>query len=444
MTEKLYIRLGTNAKDVVHWVIFSDDQEGIIASGELPNANALEQLAEKAKQREVITFVPASDISLKSLTVPSKSSKAMRLAVPYMLEDELAQDVEELFFAYSDIKIVGSTHNCFVAIIESAQLALWQGWLKSADITCKKIIPDVLAMPLTNEVNVGSAIVLGEQILIRQGPWQGITIDSNTWPLISQSLSGTQTVEKISNEQKSVADNDSNNDVPNSFSLNAYSILPETIAKLTINAMPEELPLALLAATYNHEKAGKFNLLQGDFKVKEQRSPVLKSWFLAAGIAMFALLLNVGIKGAELIQLHSQQAEIEQQIISTYKKAFPKTKRVRVSTIRSQLKQKLKEVGGASGESGFLAILTQVQPALALVPEIKPQTLKFDGKRNEIRMQAIASDYQYFDKLKIALEESNLTVSMGAQNNQGDQISGSFSITSNDDNQQSTNTSKGR
>jgi general secretion pathway protein L len=443
MTEKLYIRLGTNAKDVVHWVIFSDDQEGIIASGELPNANALEQLAEKAKQREVITFVPTSDISLKSLTVPSKSSKAMRLAVPYMLEDELAQDVDELFFAYSDIKIVGSAHNCFVAIIESAQLALWQGWLKSADITCKKMIPDVLAMPLTNEVNVGSAIVLGEQILIRQGQWQGITIDSNTWPLISQSLSGTQTEEKINSEQKSVTDNDSNNEVPNSFSLNAYSILPETIAKLTINAMPEELPLALLAATYNHEKAGKFNLLQGDFKVKEQRSPVLKSWFLAAGIAIFALLLNVGIKGAELIQLHSQQAEIEQQIISTYKKAFPKTKRVRVSTIRSQLKQKLKEVGGASGESGFLAILTQVQPALALVPEIKPQTLKFDGKRNEIRMQAIASDYQYFDKLKIALEESNLTVSMGAQNNQGDQISGSFSITSND-NQQSTNTSKGR
>jgi general secretion pathway protein L len=443
MTEKLYIRLGTNAKDVVHWLIFSDDQEGIIASGELPNANALEQLAEKAKQREVITFVPTSDISLKSLTVPSKSSKAMRLAVPYMLEDELAQDVDELFFAYSDIKIVGSAHNCFVAIIESAQLALWQGWLKSADITCKKMIPDVLAMPLTNEVNVGSAIVLGEQILIRQGQWQGITIDSNTWPLISQSLSGTQTEEKINSEQKSVTDNDSNNEVPNSFSLNAYSILPETIAKLTINAMPEELPLALLAATYNHEKAGKFNLLQGDFKVKEQRSPVLKSWFLAACIAMFALLLNVGIKGAELMQLHSQQAEIEDQIITTYKKAFPKTKRVRVSTIRSQLKQKLKEVGGASGESGFLAILTQVQPALALVPEIKPQTLKFDGKRNEIRMQAIASDYQYFDKLKIALEESNLTVSMGAQNNQGDQISGSFSITSND-NQQSTNTSKGR
>ena len=64
MAEKLYIRLGSNAKDAVHWLIFSDDEEGIMASGELPNADALAQLAEKAKQREVITFVPASDISL--------------------------------------------------------------------------------------------------------------------------------------------------------------------------------------------------------------------------------------------------------------------------------------------------------------------------------------------------------------------------------------------
>ena len=85
-------------------------------------------------------------------------------------------------------------------------------------------------------------------------------------------------------------------------------------------------------------------------------------------------------------------------------------------------------MGGGNTESGFLAMLSQVQPALAAVPEIKPQTLKFDGKRNEMRMQAFASDYQYFDKLKVALEENKLVVSQGAQNKQGEQISGSFSI----------------
>jgi general secretion pathway protein L len=444
MAEKLYIRLGSNANDALHWLIFSDDEEGIIASGELPNANALNQLTEKSKQREVITFVPASDVSLKSLKVPSKSAKAMRLAVPYMLEDELAQDVENLFFAYNDIKIANNEHNCFVAVVEHAQLELWKEWLENADIICKKMLPDVLAMPLASEDNTGSIIVLGEQILIRQGQWQGITIDTNTWPLISQSLNNSE-IEDADKTAQETTEGDGNDKIESTnFSLNAYSLLPESNVPLVINVMPEELPLALLATTFNNDKSGKFNLLQGEFKTKEQRSPALTSWFWAAGIATFALLLNVGIKGAELIQLNNQQAVLEEQIISTYKKAFPKTKRVRIATIRSQLKQKLKEVGGSSGESGFLTILTQVQPALALVKDIKPQTLKFDGKRNEIRMQALASDYQYFDKFKIALEKSDLTVSLGAQNNQGEQISGSFSITSNITTKNATNKSKGR
>jgi general secretion pathway protein L len=55
--------------------------------------------------------------------------------------------------------------------------------------------------------------------------------------------------------------------------------------------------------------------------------------------------------------------------------------------------------------------------------------LKFDGKRQEVRMQTIAKDYQYFEKLKVAFEKAGLAVNLGAQNNQGDQISGSFSIT---------------
>ncbi len=439
MAEKLYIRLGSDAQSTVQWLIFNDVQEGIIASGELAQASELIQLTEKAQHREIVTFVPTSDLVLKSLKVPSKSVKAMRLAVPYMLEDELAQDVEELFFAYSDINVSNTDDNCFVAVVEHAQLKLWQSWLIDAGIHCKKMLPDVLAMPQSSDKNTASAIVLGEQVLVRYGQWQGSAVDINTWTLISQSLAKHISIDNgdvpedesdiIAGEQKSM------------FTLDAYSTLPESSTDITINAMPEELPLALLAATLSQDKAERFNLLQGEFKIKEQRSPAIASWIWAAGFAAVALLLNVGIKGAELMQLNNQQAQLEQQIITTYKKTFPKTKRVRISTIRSQLKQKLAEVGGGNLESGFLAMLSQIQPALAAVPEIKPQTLKFDGKRNEIRMQAFASDYQYFDQLKISLEENKLVVSQGAQNKQGEQISGSFSIGGQNS---ATSTKKGR
>ena len=246
--------------------------------------------------------------------------------------------------------------------------------------------------------------MLGEQVLIRLGEWQVMSFEANAWPVISQFFKGLD-----ENEQ----------------TIHAYSALSEVPDELTIEYLPEELPLAILAN--NH--ARKFNLLQGEFQVKEKRSADTMNWLWVAGVACFALILNFGLKGAELYQLSNQQEALESEIIEKYKTVFPETKRVRISTVRSQLRQKLAEVGNSEDSAGFLALLVKLEPALASVPEIKPQTLKFDGKRQEVRMQTVAKDYQYFEKLKVAFEKAGLTVNLGAQNNQGDQISGSFSIT---------------
>ena len=75
-------------------------------------------------------------------------------------------------------------------------------------------------------------------------------------------------------------------------------------------------------------------------------------------------------------------------------------------------------------------MLAQVQPAFAKVASLKPESIKFDGKRQELRLQAIADDYQHFEQFKNALALANVEVKQGAQNNQGEQVTGSFSIVS--------------
>jgi general secretion pathway protein L len=314
----------------------------------------------------------------------------------------LAQDVEEMCFAFSETKQDDQGHNCFVAALERKQLDTWLQWLAEAEIFSKVLIPDALALPV--EPNISSAVMLGEQVLIRLGEWQVMSFEANAWPVVANYFQGLSEDSQV---------------------INAYSALSEVPADLTIEYLPEDLPLAILAN--NHSR--KFNLLQGEFQVKEKRSADTVNWLWVAGIACLALVLNFGLKGAELYSLSSQQAVIETEIIEKYKTVFPETKRVRISTVRSQLRQKLAEVGDSDDVAGFLALLVKLEPALASVPEIKPQTLKFDGKRQEVRMQTIAKDYQYFEKLKVAFEKAGLAVNLGAQNNQGDQISGSFSIT---------------
>jgi len=420
VTETLFIRLGSQAHDIIHWLVVtesSSDVQEIIASGELKGAEQLSELTEKAEHRQVKVLVPGCDILLKSLNVPAKSSKAMRLAVPYMLEDIFAEDVDKLFFSYADLANDAQDNNCFTAIVAHQQMQQWLLWLEHAKLHTNYILPDVLAMPFTPDG--WSAITLGdttqEQVIVRQGLWQGFTLDANVWQLQWPNFS---------TEQAEGADD---SELLNSVNIEAYSYLAQS-NQLTIKSMPEELPLALMAKNY-HSKLNRFNLLQGQYKVKEDRSYAGQQWLWVAGIALFALLLNLGHKSVQLWQLNAEQEKVQESIIASYKKTFPKTKRVRVSTIKSQLNRELALLGGTGDKQGFLAMLAKVQPAFAKVPALKPDTLKFDGKRQELRIQATAKDYQAFEQFSIALAAANLTVKQGSQSNQGEQVTGSFSIT---------------
>ena len=430
MAETLYIRIGSQAEDNIHWLIKSSADEEIIASGELANASELTALTQKAHTRAVTVFVPACDVVLKSLMVPSKSARAMRLAVPYMLEEELAQDVEQLFFAYAEVNTASSTeeisNNCHTAAVDRGLMQEWLQWLSDADIHCNKMLPDVLAMPLIE--NGCSAIVLDEQIIIRQSAWQGMTIDFPAWPVVSRQLINRMQNSDVQSEANV------NTDELNDFSFCAYSSLPCGASELNIQTMPEELPLALLA---EHGQKQSFNLRQGEFQYKEKRSPVVANWLWAAGFAVFALLLTVGAKGSKLLQLTAQIETVEQQIVSSYKSAFPNTQKVRINTVKSQLKRQISQAGGGDNQAGFLSMLSKIRPAFSAVPELKPESLKFDGKRQEIRIQAVASDYQHFEKFKNEVLKTKLSVNQGAQNNQGDEVSGSFSISENANSQRS-------
>lgn len=423
MAEILYIRLGSQVEDEISWLIFNSVEQEIIASGELENAEQLADLTEKASQRVVKVFVPGCDVLLKRLVVPTKSQRAMRSAVPYMLEDELAQDVDQLFFAYANIANDNSEYNCFVAITQREQMQLWQSWLAQANIQTKSMQPDVLAMPYTEgqwsaiSLQPNSIASNQTQVVVRQGEWQGFTIDSQAWQFSVQQIFAS----KQTDEQE-----------VNNITINAYSDLPcfnesSNPDGFVLQKAEEELPLALFAQHCQHSK---FNLLQGKFKVKEQRSINATNWLWAAGFAACALLLNVGYKSTQLWQLSAQKEHVEAQIITQYKKAFPEAKRVRIGTIKSQLNSKISQLGGVSEQAGFLAMLSHVQPAFAKVPELKPESLKFDGKRQELRLQALANDYQHFERFKAALDSNKLTVKQGAQSNQGEQVKGSFSISS--------------
>ena len=103
MREYLFIRLDHNPSVEAAWVRVSESSvkaDSLLNEKTLePAQGSLEQAALEAAGCRVIVLVPGVDVVLTSAVVPSRNRQRIMSAIPYMLEDQLAEDVDSLHFA---------------------------------------------------------------------------------------------------------------------------------------------------------------------------------------------------------------------------------------------------------------------------------------------------------------------------------------------------------
>lgn len=173
VSESLVIRLGTNAQQPVHWLVWSAQEQEIIASGILASAHALGELQERAGGRPVVTLVPGSDLIFRRVNLPGKYSRQSAAALPYLLEEQIASDVDDLHL----VVLGHQGREVDLMAVDKGKMQSWLGWLEQAGLKTLHLLPDVLALPLA--ADGWSALQLGEEWLVRQGPRQGIVAEES-------------------------------------------------------------------------------------------------------------------------------------------------------------------------------------------------------------------------------------------------------------------------
>lgn len=396
--EKLVIRLPGMPDSQINWLVWSADEQEIIASGVLDNLEQISSLPERTGKDEAILIVPGSEITLKTVTLPGKASRKLLSAVPFMLEDELSQDVEKLFFAWH--KQTEKAQQ--VAIVSKAKMQYWLDTLQDAGLHCDKIVPDTLCLPVPEEN--WHALSLGDEVIIRQAEWQGITGEAH-WLSAAIELFAKKQEQKVSIE---------------------FSSDPtlHNLANIEITYQAGPLPMQTLA---QQAVASSFNLRQEQYKAKKRGKKTTSQWRLAAVLAGVAILTTFVDKGIQATQLSNQNDALKEQIEAEFKRAFPETRRI--VNVRSQMKQKMDALDQNSSGVSMLAMMSVLEQAFAS-SQIKPQTMRFDRSRSEIRMQAVADGYESLETFKRLAEQQGFTVEQGAINNRDDQVVGSLAIRS--------------
>ncbi|MEO9944795.1 MAG: type II secretion system protein GspL [Paraglaciecola sp.] len=397
--EQLVVRLGASSHEPIHWLVWSSQQNEIIASGELPSAEHLATLADRAGGRPICALVPTSDILLKWVTLPAKAGRKAIAAIPFMLEEDISGDIYEQFFALGPKK--GDKQA--VAIMQKATITTWLELIQKAGLNCDQMLPDILALPRANK-EAWSILELGEQLLIRQDDWAGLQGEV-TW--LKQAL----------NHQAR------RNETP--LQVSDYSGVDlADINNLEVTSQPLELPMKVLASG---AKNSTFNLLQGEFKVNNKKSGSLKKWRVAAVLAIIALSTTLIDKSLEQQRVSKELASLKEQTDKAYKSAFPNSGAYR--DLRRTMTRQMQSLEQGGGGTSMLVMLNQLESAFG-ESKVKPQTLRFDKKRTEIRIQVIAANIDALDKFKRQAEAQGFEVEQGAINQKGNQVVGTLSVRS--------------
>lgn len=392
MNEQLIIRLGSQPQQPISWLVWSAVNQEIIASGQLASADDLSALSERLGRRPVVALVPAADVVLSEVLLPSKPNRQIIQALPYMLEEEHAEDIEQLYLALGQCQQRGKEYWQQVALCKKLQLEQWVGSLVVAGFQPTQLLPDALLLPLHQDG--ASAIELAGQWLLRQGQWQASSIEPGWW---ADFLS-----------------------LANIELIHSYSPWPTEILQ-NVQAAEPELPLALLAQQLPEQR---FSLLQGQYAPKKARNKVWSLWqssiVLGAGcLALYLITLAFGV-WQQGQQLQQQRAEL----VTLYKSRFPAES---TRDISRQLARKLQGAGAAQDASLF-SLLNDLQQELAATTNVRLDNLKYDQKTSELRFQAEADSFQRFDNLKTRLEQKGFEVKQGALSNEGGKVQGTVAM----------------
>ncbi|WP_417362407.1 type II secretion system protein GspL [Gallaecimonas pentaromativorans] len=388
----LVIRLPVTASQPVSWLHWSASEGQVLASGTLASTNRLGDLA--GLDGRVLVLAPGSSFFCTALKQANKSRQFLK-AVPFMLEEELADDVDSLHFL---LKPQGE--QVAVLAVRHQLMQEWLGWLEEAGIEPWKLVPDFLALPLVE--GAWSALSIDGELLLRTGAYTGLTVPQELAEWVVAPLVGddVQPVE-------------------------AYGdvTLPLTC---TQTQLPAELPLAVPA---KQADALNVDLLSGPYQRKSQSNTLVKRWWpVAASFGVLLLVALVG-KGVAIYQLSAQSSALEQQIARDYGRLFPGERLVSAGAVRAQLRGKLKNLVSGSANASLLAMLNDLSLTFAKVGNIKPDNLRFDASRGELRLLTTAPDFAAFEKLKAALAD-RYSVETGGQSTVEGGVSGTLILRS--------------
>lgn len=313
--------------------------------------------------------LPVEVVTACAVRLPTQKARWLRQALPFAVEEMLAEDVEQLHLALGE-QLEDGRHRVF-----AVRRSWLEAWLALCPTPPQAIAVDADLLPHegTQLLQLGSRWLLGGVDVARMAlngeEWTGLAAVC-PHPHIAYPAAQQPALQPV-DDSRELAD--------------AYHWLAQ--------------------------QSVRNNLAQGEFAARESGAD-WQRWRPLLGLLGLWLVLQWGFNLAQGWHLQREAEAYAQASADLYRELFPED--TKLVNLRAQLDQHL-EAGGSSGQGRLLGMLAEVNQAL--IAEGTPVTIEqldFSDIRGDLAMQVQAPDFAELERLRERLQENGLAVQMGS------------------------------
>lgn len=406
-------------QDVAQWQCELDTLPSAVPSpvvGEAMTLTAAIALACDAQQgegAEVTLLLPAELGLLDSVQLPARSQRQAMQALPFVVEEQLAQDLEEVHLAVDNRRPDGRWP---VLVMNLAIMATVFDLAEQAGVALKAVHVDAQLLP-GGEAQGQLAILMHDDRVLLRTPQLVTALDLASAGSMIHLLVGETAFSQVSiryqagHEQQALLAQQLATE---------YTALGETQA--STDTYEGSLGLALVA-----QPVAAIDLLQGRFAVK-QRSAGLAWWHVAAAVFLFAWLGQLGLQLTSGFYFERQAAINQKLTEHEYRKLFPDARQV--SNPRKRVESRLAG-SGETGGANFAALFGSCVQALNSLADrdgLTIEQLRFEAGRGQLELELKAKTIDQLDQYKQALGKLGLEGRISSANDNDGAITGRMQI----------------
>ena len=413
MAEYLVIR--PQDDDLASWIAVDDTG----ARQSPPVTGSLAEAAGDAGERQVIVLLPAVDVLTVTVDLPARGAKLLA-ALPFALEDRLADDVEDLHFAPSRRLANGRLP---VAVTSHQRMRDWLDRLAAAGIRPSRMVAENQGLAIIP--NTMSLLVSGNRLMFNDGVDTEFAVEALT-PLELVAASGATQTESAEDEQPpprhllvycEPADEER-------FQSD-WETLRQELDGVDVNLLPDGA-LPRLAVTV--ASGAGVNLLTGPYGEKDEMSKLLRPWRYAAMLLVGLFLAGLVGKGVDYYRLVGEEAALKAQFTTEYREIRPGDAREVVDPVGT-VRSLQRSLGGPAGAAPvFLPSLQQLSRALSQNRTAEIEQISY--RAGVVNVSLTAPDVTTLDRIQQLVSESvRFKAEIKSTVQDGDRINSRIEIT---------------